>query len=97
MLGKTNLPQFYFYFDRYDESGQFGPNGMMVSLGERVVTIEGTVDAICKAEKIISQRLRDYMEKDLRNSANNPNIVLVVFIYKYFEVEKILFLLCLSF
>jgi len=55
----------------YDEGGQFGPNGMMVSLGERVITVEGTVDAISAAERIISQRLRDYMEKDLKNSTNN--------------------------
>ena len=66
---------YLFVIDRYDEGGQFGPNGMMVSLGERVITIEGAVDAICEAEKIISQRLRDYMEKDLRNSSNNSNMV----------------------
>lgn len=60
----------------YDEGSQFGPNGMIVSLGERVITIEGTVDAICAAEKIISQRLRDYMEKDMKNSnsAYNQNV-----------------------
>jgi len=57
----------------YDEGGQFGPNGMMLSLGERVITIEGTIEAICTAEKIISQRLRDYMEKDLKNSTNASN------------------------
>lgn len=57
---------------RYDEGHQFGPNGMMYSSGERVITIEGTVDAICAAEKILSQRLRDYMEKDMKNS-NNMN------------------------
>lgn len=69
-----------FFFNRYDEGNQFGPgpNGMLVSLGERVVTMEGTVDAICEAEKVISQKLRDYMEKDLKNSANNPNMVLIL-------------------
>ena len=48
-----------------------------MSLGERVITIGGTVDAICAAEKIISQRLRDYMEKDMKNSnsAYNQNMV----------------------
>lgn len=54
---------------RYDEGHQFGPNGMVCS-GERVITIEGTVEAVSTAERILSQRLRDYMEKDMKNSNN---------------------------
>lgn len=38
--------------------------------GERVITIEGTVEAICAAEVVLSKRLRDYMERDMSNSAN---------------------------
>ena len=77
----------FLLFFSYDEGGQFGPNGMMVSLGERVITIEGTVDAICAAEKIISQRLRDYMEKDLKNSTNNQQAVNFFQIFKKFTVK----------
>jgi len=36
-----------------------------------VITIEGQVDAICSAEKIISSRLRDYMERDIKNTTNS--------------------------
>ncbi|XP_057294108.1 insulin-like growth factor 2 mRNA-binding protein 2 [Hydractinia symbiolongicarpus] len=53
----------------YEESNQFSPSGVMCT-GERVITIEGTVDAICAAEVVLSKRLRDYMERDMSNSAN---------------------------
>jgi len=52
------------------EDRHFIPNGQ-VCTGERVITIEGTLDAICAAEKIVSSRLRDYMERDMKNSTNN--------------------------
>lgn len=42
--------------------------------GERVITIEGSVDAICAAEVALSKRLRDYMDKDMKN-ANNSQMV----------------------
>lgn len=52
------------------EDRHFIPNGQICT-GERVITIEGTLDAICAAEKIISSRLRDYMERDMKNSTSN--------------------------
>jgi len=54
----------------YEDGNQFVPNGLLCT-GERVITIEGTLDAICAAEKIISCRLRDYMERDMKNNTNN--------------------------
>lgn len=54
----------------YEDNNQFVPNGLLCT-GERVITIEGQVDAICSAEKIISCRLRDYMERDIKNTTSN--------------------------
>lgn len=54
----------------YEDNNQFIPNGLLCT-GERVITIEGSIEAICAAEKIISSRLRDYMERDLKNSTSN--------------------------
>jgi len=54
----------------YEDGNQFVPNGLLCT-GERVITIEGSLDAICSAERIISSRLRDYMERDMKNSTNN--------------------------
>ena len=54
----------------YEDSNQFVPNGLLCT-GERVITIEGSLEGICSAEKIISSRLRDYMERDMKNSTNN--------------------------
>jgi len=53
----------------YEEGNQFYPNGSAYT-GERVITIEGSVESICAAEVLLSKRLRDYMEKDMKNSAN---------------------------
>lgn len=55
----------------YEDGNQFVPNGLLCT-GERVITIEGSLDAICAAEKIISGRLRDYMERDMKNNSNVP-------------------------
>merc|ERR1719193_1460089 len=54
----------------YEDNNQFVPNGLLCT-GERVITIEGQVDTICSAEKIISSRLRDYMERDIKNTTNS--------------------------
>ncbi|XP_002157937.2 insulin-like growth factor 2 mRNA-binding protein 2 [Hydra vulgaris] len=53
----------------YEESSQMIPTGF-VCTGERVITIEGSLDAICIAESLISKKLREYMEKDARNQYN---------------------------
>jgi len=58
----------------YEDGNQFVPNGLLCT-GERVITIEGTLDAICAAEKIISGRLRDYMERDMKNNSNAPQMM----------------------
>ena len=62
----------YFIYS-YEDGNQFSPNGIMFT-GERVITIEGSVDAICAAEVALSKRLRDYMDKDMKN-ANNSQMV----------------------
>lgn len=56
----------------YEDNNQFVPNGLLC-IGERVITIEGSVEGICAAEKIVSNRLRDYMERDIRNTAGGGN------------------------
>ena len=54
---------------RYEEGSHFVPSSLICS-GERVVTIEGTVEGICSAEEMLSKRLREYMQKDMKNSGN---------------------------
>ena len=57
---------------RYEESSQMIPTGF-VCTGERVITIEGSIDAVCIAESLISKKLREYMEKDARNNNRSSN------------------------
>lgn len=49
----------------YDD---FSPYGQLSSnSGERVITIEGSLDSITQAEEIVSKRLRQYLERDMKN------------------------------
>ena len=51
---------------RFEEFTPFSYSVEPLFSNERVITVEGSLDSICTAEKEISRKLRQCMERDMK-------------------------------
>ncbi len=63
---------------RFEEFNPFSYSVEPVFSNERVITIEGSLESISAAEKDISRKLRQCMEKDMRTLMSVSNFFIFI-------------------